>query len=336
MEDEKMATIKEIAAKSGYSPTTVSRLLSNDPSLSVSPQTKSKILKIANDLGYWNKKDREQIKYVIALLYQVNPVEHLQDEYFSDLKEKIEEESHSQNIELTEYSQIDDLINDADKYQGFIAVSTNYIEKSKLDKLHRVLPYGIFIDSNPAPKIFDSIKPNLALTVKDAIDRLLDKGIDSIGFIGNYVFNVANKRTHDIRELAFKEYCEEKNLKNSPIFVDNTASVKTGYQLANKAISECEKLPQAFIISSDTLSVGALQAFNEAGIKIPQQTAIISINNNEVAKYVSPPLSSYNIDLQLMSRLAINDLIDQMGSNRNYLNVHLMLNTDLVIRKSFY
>lgn len=331
-----MATIKEIAAKSGFSPATVSRLLRNDPNLSVSTKTKSKILKIANDLGYWDKKDQKQVKYMIALLFQVSQVEHLQDEYFTDLKKKIEEESHIQNIELTEYSKIDDLIKNADKYQGFIGVATNYIEREKLEKLHQVLPYGIFLDSNPAPKIFDSIKPNLALTVTDAIDRLLDKGIKSIGFIGNYVFNVANKRSHDLREIIFKEYSQERNLTNAPVFIDNVADVKTGYQLAKKAIKECKELPQAFIIASDTLSVGALQAFNEAGIKIPQQTAIISINNNEVAKYVSPPLSSYNIDLQQMSRLAINDLIDQLKNNRNRLNVHLMLNTDLIIRKSFY
>ena len=38
-----MTTIKEIAAKSGFSPATVSRLLSNDPRLSVTSETKSKI-----------------------------------------------------------------------------------------------------------------------------------------------------------------------------------------------------------------------------------------------------------------------------------------------------
>ena len=39
-----MITIKEIAQQAGFSTSTVSRLLSNDPSLSVSPETKQKIL----------------------------------------------------------------------------------------------------------------------------------------------------------------------------------------------------------------------------------------------------------------------------------------------------
>ena len=55
-------------------------------------------------------------------------------------------------------------------------------------------------------------------------------------------------------------------------------------------------LPDAFIVASDALAIGVLQAFNEAGIRLPQDTAIISINNIEVSQYVSPPLTTYSID----------------------------------------
>ena len=47
-----MITIKEIAQQAGFSPSTVSRLLSNDPSLSVSPET---------ILDYWNRRIRRYI-----------------------------------------------------------------------------------------------------------------------------------------------------------------------------------------------------------------------------------------------------------------------------------
>lgn len=79
-----MTTIKEIAAKSGFSPATVSRLLNNDSRLSVTPETKSKILKVANELGYFKKRNNvSDLKPEIALLYRVNGKEQLQDEYFS-------------------------------------------------------------------------------------------------------------------------------------------------------------------------------------------------------------------------------------------------------------
>ncbi|KLD59978.1 hypothetical protein WP50_14015 [Lactiplantibacillus plantarum] len=46
-----MPTIREIAAKAGYSPATVSRLLNNDPSFSISDHARKKILIIAVSVG---------------------------------------------------------------------------------------------------------------------------------------------------------------------------------------------------------------------------------------------------------------------------------------------
>ncbi|MCG5037245.1 LacI family DNA-binding transcriptional regulator [Lactiplantibacillus plantarum] len=41
-----MPTIREIAAKAGYSPATVSRLLNNDPSFSISDHARKKYYKL--------------------------------------------------------------------------------------------------------------------------------------------------------------------------------------------------------------------------------------------------------------------------------------------------
>ena len=79
-----MITIKEIAQQAGFSPSTVSRLLSNDPSLSVSPETKQKILNTALSLGY----ERKYIKTIIekiALLFWITEIEELEDIYFKDI-----------------------------------------------------------------------------------------------------------------------------------------------------------------------------------------------------------------------------------------------------------
>ena len=84
-----MITIKEIAQQAGFSPSTVSRLLSNAPSLSVSPETKQKILNTALSLGY----ERKYIKTIIekiALLFWITEIEELEDIYFKDMRLKIE------------------------------------------------------------------------------------------------------------------------------------------------------------------------------------------------------------------------------------------------------
>ena len=331
-----MTTIKEIAAKSGFSPATVSRLLNNDSRLSVTPETKSKILKVANELGYFKKRNNvSDLKPEIALLYRVNGKEQLQDEYFYFLRDAVNKVGKEKGIKLTLFTELNKLIQQASIFQGFIGVGTAELTYKELEKLHDVLPNGVFIDINPAPELFNSVQPNLELTVQDAIQKLIAHGYDNLGYIGAESFTLDHKSQRDIREITFTEYCKTRGIKNIEVFAKGIVSVKNGYNLAKEVVNKLgKKLPDAFIISSDTLSVGVLQYFNEVGIRVPKDTAIISINNSDVVKYVSPPLTSYNIDQIALSKLAISVLLMRI-TNSELPQVHLTMNTNLVIRKSF-
>ncbi len=331
-----MTTIKEIAQKSGYSSATVSRLLNNDPNLSITLETRNKIIKVANELGYLKKKrNQTNVRLSVALLYRVNGKEHLQDEYFEYLKDNVRQAANKENIELTVFTDIEDLIKKANLYQGFIGVGTAKLTYKNLKKLHEVLPNGVFIDINPAPHLFDSVQPNLALTVADAMQLLKDNHINSVGFIGTESFNLDQVPQKDIREITFTESAHNLNFKKARVFVGGVVSAQNGYHLGKKALAACKNdLPQAFVVASDTLSVGVLQAFNEAGINIPNDVSLISINNSEIAKYVSPPLTSYNIDQNEMSKQALRILVDSISDPKRP-RIHLTINTNLVRRKSF-
>lgn len=327
-----MTTIKEIAEKSGYSSATVSRLLNNDPNLSITADTKNKILELANKLGYWETHQGKRIKPTIALLYRVNHQEQLQDEYFISLRKKIVEIAKKKGLKMEIFEDINELIKNSPLFQGFLGVGSDEISMDSLIRLHDVLPNGVFIDTNPAPNLFDSIKPNLALTVKDAINQLLQAGYKSIGFIGGLGQNFNYIQEKDIREVTFREYIHIHKIKYAPMYVSGPFSVKNGYQLGKEVAQN--KLPEAFVVASDTLSVGVLQAFNEEGINVPNDVAIISINNSDVANYVSPPLTSYNINQEEMVVQAITMLTDLiMRPERPYEEVNV--NTNLVVRKSF-
>ena len=63
-----MATIKEIAQRTGFSQATVSRLLNGDPTLSVREETRRKIIQASEDLGYSVQTKRIVIPHEVALL----------------------------------------------------------------------------------------------------------------------------------------------------------------------------------------------------------------------------------------------------------------------------
>lgn len=329
-----MITIKEIAQQAGFSPSTVSRLLSNDPSLSVSPETKQKILSTALSLGY----ERKYIKTIIekiALLFWITEVEELEDIYFRDMRLKIEKYANENNMELVTIKKESGINKIPKDINGFIAIGS--FSEKEISRLLKITKNGVFIDSNPAPDYYDSVQPNTPLITQKAIDYFIKSGHRNIGFIGGTFHNPnTDLEEKDIREVAFRYYMQKLGYLNEDnIFIEPNFSVDSGYKSAKKAIENLkDKLPTAFFVASDPIAIGVLQALNEYNIPVPSRVSVISINNIDVSKYVSPPLSTFNIDINELCKTAINLLSERIIEDRK-LQKTIYLNCELVVRKSF-
>ena len=58
-----MATLKDIAKRAGVSSATVSRILNQDETLSVTPQTRERVQEIARELNYKKKSYMKKIMW---------------------------------------------------------------------------------------------------------------------------------------------------------------------------------------------------------------------------------------------------------------------------------
>ena len=85
-----MATLKELSEHTGYSITTISRVLNNDPTMSVSDATRAAILEAAGALNYKKPSPRQRRDAAGHLCFAVaemlSPVEQLKDPYYLYLK----------------------------------------------------------------------------------------------------------------------------------------------------------------------------------------------------------------------------------------------------------
>ncbi|QNF27182.1 MULTISPECIES: LacI family DNA-binding transcriptional regulator [Metabacillus] len=328
-----MATIKDIAEEAGFSISTVSRVLNNDLSLSVPDETRDKIYEVADKLNYRKKTLRLIVKN-IAFLYWLTDKEELEDVYFKTMRLEIEKLAGEFNVELTTYKITEGITKIPDNIEGFIAVGT--FSDKELEYLRGITPNGVFIDSTPDPNHYDSVRPDLAQVTTTTIDFLIEKGHKDIGLVGGTYHNPnTDEDEMDIRERTFRNYMMEKGLlKDDYIFCHRGFSVDNGYNLMTNAIEKLgDQLPTAFFVAGDPIAVGCLQALNEKGIAIPNRVSIISINNISVAKYVSPPLTTFHIDLQEICINAIELLLERVIKKRKIVKT-LYLGSELVIRKS--
>jgi len=109
-------------------------------------------------------------------------------------------------------------------------------------------------------------------------------------------------------------------------------SQSAGYQAGLKLVSAGLR-PTAVFAISDTLAIGAIRAFKEKGLHIPQDIAIIGYTDIEIAALVDPPLTTiatptFELGQQVMARL--NEMIQTRS--RHFENI--LLPTHLIIRQS--
>lgn len=328
-----MATIKDIAKEAGCSISTVSRVLNNDPTLSVGEETRTRIFEVADEVGYRKKTLKTLVKN-IAFLYWLTDNEELEDVYFQTMRVEIEKKARENNIELTTYKLeggIEKIPLDID---GFIAVGS--FMNRELEYLRELTPHGVFIDSTPDPAYYDSVRPDLAQITRQAVEVLIEQGHQKIGFIGGTYHNQdADIEEMDGRERAFRQAMEERQLlREEFIFCRRGFSVDNGYYLMNQAVQQLgEELPTAFYVAADPIAVGCLQVLNEQQIEIPKRVSLISVNDTSISKYVSPPLTTFRIDLEEICQNAIQLLLERILKKRKVVKT-VYIGAELIIRKS--
>src|SRR5690606_13124656 len=164
MENDRMVRIKDIALKAGVSSSTVSRVLNNDDTLSVTDEVRERVLQVTKELNYKPVQTRRNIQKKNNLLKKIGIMlcqsldEELNDPYFLSIRQGIENECNNQglkNSELFRFHHFNpDKIN-SDNMDGLIVVGkVNELDiaKCNLDK-DRI----VYIDYSPDESKYDSI-----------------------------------------------------------------------------------------------------------------------------------------------------------------------------------
>lgn len=298
-----MATIKEIAEIVGVSSAAVSRVLNYDEGISVSEETREAIFATAEKIGYKKKVIYPKIENV-ALLYFTDNEDELEDVFYRGVREEVIKQAKKKNIRLQIYDRRDGMSVIPRDLNAFIAVG--WLTRKEINQLYKICPRGVFIGTSPDEKLFDAVRPNMDSFVTQMVDYFVEKGHKKIGFIGGSDRNIdTGKPSMDIREWSFRQsvayyHCLEEEY----ILISEKFTVDEGYRMGKELLKK-SSLPTALCIASDTLAVGVLQALNEKGIQVPEQMALFSINDVNIAKYLSPPLTTIHIDIPCICETAL-------------------------------
>ncbi|MFW5841960.1 MAG: LacI family DNA-binding transcriptional regulator [Bacillota bacterium] len=328
-----MATIKEIAHKANTSIGTVSRVLNFDESLRVSDEKRELILKIAEELQYEGKSQKKRkTKFKIGLVSMYTTLEELEDPFYLSIRLGVEK---NLNTKTTELKVIHDT-EDGYDYQGIKGVdgivAIGHFTSQEINKLKKISPHIVFVNSNPDPAHHDAILFDGDNAVKEVIDYLTTLGHEKIGFIG--VKSIREKSAVDLKETRYelvKKYLSEKNIYIEEFIYHGGRTYKDGHDIMKRIIDE-DHLPTAFFFGNDSMCIGALTALYEAGIRVPEHISIIGYNDITNAEFSLPPLTTVKVYTELMGEQALNLLIDRIKGRD--IPLKIITPTKLIIRDS--
>jgi len=328
-----MATIKRIAEILGISNATVSRVLNHDPKISVSEQTRAAIFKTADEIGY-KKKDINPKIDNIAFLYWVEQHEELDNIFNESIVNELNKQAQARNISYIQYNKADGIRAIPKHITAFIA--QGWFDDEEINYLKNITTKGVFINTRPDESVFDSVQANHESMVRQIVDYFISKGHQSIGFIGGPDYEMtSHKPIMDIREWSFRQTMSYyKILNEDSIFIADDFTTKEGYRIGKDAILKLkDRIPTAFCVANDALAIGALQIFNEQQWEIPKRVAFFSINDIGIAKYLSPPLTTFRIDIETICSSALDLLLERVFKNRTTTKT-VYINGSPIFRKS--
>ncbi|QQY79991.1 LacI family transcriptional regulator [Keratinibaculum paraultunense] len=314
MDKKKQVTANDVAKMAGVSPSTVSRVISNNPR--ISEPTRRKVLKCMEELGYYPNANARSLAIkktgTVGIIIPTTSEDYFSNPFFAEsLRGIIRGASKSgydlllsTNTEKGEELKITKKFVRGSKVDGIILM-TSKVDDECIEYLKNIdFPFSI-IGSTDDEKI-NQVDNDNALAAYELTKHLIEIGRKRIAMIVGDMNLVVSKK----RIKGYKKALSEANIDfDENLLFSGSFDEKTGYDYGVK-ISKINPLPDGLIVADDLVAFGAVKAFEDLEINIPKDIAVASFNNSVLAKHSNIPLTSVDINAFELGREAMNLLVD--------------------------
>jgi LacI family transcriptional regulator, repressor for deo operon, udp, cdd, tsx, nupC, and nupG len=153
-------------------------------------------------------------------------------------------------------------------------------------------------------------------SARDVVRHLLERGRRRIGFLG-----AQPDRPSAVGELRRETYVEELaragiQARRSWQIVTNDFSRDSGAELVRRMLRRRSGV-DALICASDLLAIGALRSLRDAGVRVPNDVAVVGWDDIVDGRWSSPTLTTVSTDLAYLADQALDALIRRIDGDRS-------------------
>ena len=326
------ATLTDVAREARVSVATVSRVVNGHAN--VTPETRKRIADVVARLRYVpDTAARSMITkrtHVIGVL-----LPDIYGGFFSELIRGIDAAAREQHLQVL----LSSSHGDAEEMQAAIRAMRGRVEgllilapqvdAKGLGELDPVTP-TVFMNSRVEDGAASS---SLAIDsyhgAREMVRHLVACGHREIA----HVAGPADNYDAQERERGYRDELAASLPRVRPYVLRGDFTEASGYG-AGRTLGAEGRLPSAVFAANDGMALGCLAAFDELGLRVPEDIAVTGFDDIPQAAFVRPALTTVRVRIAELGRCAVGQLAEAIAHPEVARAVVTMLRPDLVVRES--
>lgn len=342
MNNEPIVTQQDVAERAGVSRSVVSYVLNNGPR-KVSEETRQRVMDAIQELGYRPNKHAQRLKQgtdavknTIGIVTGGNSYNMLNRPYYNLVLAGLFDSAYELNQHIRFFSFFDALKDPVffnknihpDEISSLILLLPQLIVATPghedildtmLDRIDNIICLEDTIRGLPAV-IFDR-----AAAARMAVEHLIHLGHEHIAFLA----------LEDQRKQGYRQALLENDLPYDEALIRVLSAFEPAKSAYRQTLDllESGRALTAIFASNDEAGIAAIAALHDQGLRVPEDVAITSIDDIELASMVRPALTTVNVPKRRIGTYAIQFLISQRDMSIPQAT-SMVLPVELIIRDS--
>jgi len=311
------STMHDVARVAGVSIKTVSNVINEYPH--VRPGTREKVLRAIEELEYRPNLSARGLRSgrtgVIGLA-----VPALRENYFAELADSVIREAEKRGlgvvVEQTSGDRDTELLTFSGGRLRFVdglLFSPVSLGQSDVDALNVGFPLvllGERIFGGPT----DHVVMHNSSAAQAAVEHLLSLGRRRIALLGASPDTPEEASSASLRLRGYLRAHDNAGITVDPALIRATDHWNRagGADAIRRLLLDGVEFDGVFALN-DTMGLGALRALGEAGVRVPEQVAVVGMDNIDEARYSVPSMTSVDAGKEQIAALAVEMLIERIN-----------------------
>jgi LacI family transcriptional regulator len=326
-------SLKQLAKSLGLSTTTLSLVLNNsEKAQSIPQETKDRIFAAARDLNYrpnfFARSLRSQRTFSIGVL-----IPELSDGYAALVLTGVEDYLLQAGYMylVTSHRHKEKLIEEYPRLlyersvEGLIAIDTPYNQDLPLPVVN--------VSGHREVAGVTNIVLNHERAAEFGLRHLAELGHRQIAFIKGQTFSSDTEVRWDAIRTVARQLDIPVLSALTQQMEGESASPEVGYEAAVRLLKTRQPFTALFAFN-DVCAIGAIRAFREAGMQVPEDVSVVGFDDIYEAAYHIPALTTIKQPLRRMGMLAAETLVNRICQSDNACPPFVQVEPEMVVRES--